>query len=101
MGSKYLSKIVLDGGVNNSIGSILFEFHVVLDHFDGNFFGILVGINDESHWIQELWIRIDISFCGTGVVDNIIDMSGAVGGTSTAAFVLSDSRTALAASNLS
>ena len=69
-GSKYFSKIVLDSGVNNSVGSILFEFHVVLDLCDGNLFGGFVGINDESSRVGKLWIKVTLIFGGTGVTDD-------------------------------
>ena len=69
-GSKYLAKVVLDGGVSNSVGITLFEFHILLDLIDGDQFGGLVAINDESSRICKLWIRLAVSFCGTGVDDN-------------------------------
>ena len=65
--SKYLLEKMLDGRVNNCDGSILFEFHIVLDLCDGDIVGRLVGINDKSPRIAKLWIRITIIFGGAGV----------------------------------
>jgi len=68
--SKYFTKLVLDGEVNDSKGSKLFELHIVFDLTDGNLLGVFVGIDDKSHWIREFWIGFDVTIGGNSVNDN-------------------------------